>query len=58
MKYINNCKIVDKLENIILLTVIFISFFISSSNAQAATISNDKTLNSKIGWTIDGKKLK
>ncbi|AQR94871.1 hypothetical protein [Clostridium saccharoperbutylacetonicum] len=41
MKYINNCRIVDKHKNIILLTVIFISLFIGSSNAQAATISND-----------------
>ncbi|OVE70208.1 hydrolase [Clostridium diolis] len=58
MKYINNCKTVDKLKNIILIAIIFISFFIISSNVQAVTLTNDQTSNSKIGWIIDGKKIK
>jgi hypothetical protein len=54
----NNCKAVEKLKNIILMAVIFISFFLISSNVQALTLANDQTPNSKIGWTIDGKKIK
>jgi len=58
MEYINNYKISDKLKNIILIATIFISFFLISSIVQAATLTNNQTLNSKIGWTIDGKKIK
>lgn len=48
MKYINNCKTVDKLKNIIFIAIIFSSFFIISSNVQAITLTNDQTSNSKI----------
>ena len=58
MEYMNNRKIADKLKNITLIAVILISYFLISSNVQAATLTNDQALNSKIGWTIDGKKIK
>jgi len=58
MEYMNNRKIVDKLKNVTLIVVILISYFLISSNVQAATLTNDQALNSKIGWTIDGKKIK
>lgn len=58
MEYLNNYKIIHKLKNIILIGAIFISFFLISSTVQAATLTNNQTLNSKIEWTIEGKKIK
>ena len=58
MNYMNNYKIADKLKNITLIAVILISYFLISSNVQATTLTSDQALNSKIGWTIDGKKIK
>lgn len=58
IEYLNNYKVGNKLKNKILILAIFSIFFLIPSNVQAASLTDNQTVDSNNGWTISGKKIK
>lgn len=52
VKYVNNYNIISKFKNIILMAAIFSLFFLISFNVQAASFTDNQTVDSNKTWTI------
>lgn len=52
IEYLNNYNVKNKLKNKILVAAIFSVFFLISSNVQAASFTDNQTVDSKKVWTI------
>ncbi|ADK14933.1 hypothetical protein WX45_03413 [Clostridium ljungdahlii DSM 13528] len=52
IKYVNNYNMVSKFKNVILMTAIFSLFFLISFNVQAASFTDNQTVDSNKTWTI------
>lgn len=58
IEYLNSHKVKNKHKNRIIISTIFLSFFLISSNVEAASLAGTLAVNTNKGWTINGEKIK